>query len=63
MTKQDYEVIAYALRQVIGGNYIDCVDSLVKYLKEDNDKFDIEKFYDACGVQSPMEKSLAELKK
>lgn len=50
MTKKDFKIIAEALRNVVGGNYVEIVDSLVEYLSADNPRFDKDKFYNACGI-------------
>lgn len=50
MTKKDYELIARALRREIGSGYVAIVESLAHELWLDNERFNKEKFEDACGL-------------
>lgn len=50
MTKKDYVILAEALRQNIGGGYVEIVDAIADALYRDNEKFDYDRFYDACGI-------------
>ena len=54
MTRKDYEKIAQVMNGVLMDNaepfqWMGTVNSLSYMLKEDNEKFDINKFRDACG--------------
>jgi hypothetical protein len=54
MTRKDYEKIAQVMNGVLMDNaepfqWMGTVNSLAHMLKEDNEKFDINKFRDACG--------------
>jgi len=47
MTKKTYIIVAAAIKEH-GCNAV-LLDALVAAFKKDNDRFDIDKFYEACG--------------
>lgn len=61
MTKKDYELIAYALKnsylgtliypKSLQGFYEVLVERLCDSLKEENPRFDVKKFWEACGLE------------
>lgn len=60
MTKKDYELIAEALKDgasydlskniIVDGNYYAIVEAMSKRLYAENKKFDIQRFFTACGI-------------
>ncbi len=61
MTRKDYILLAKVIRGLVGDGALaldderDCrslVDAFVTALKAENDRFDTQKFYKACGVET-----------
>ena len=54
MSKRHYEKIAKEIRTVAShiqnGRYLDLIDRLCVIFEEDNDRFDSDKFKEACGI-------------
>ena len=57
MTRKDYQVIAQAIKDTRENYYAEnlaiahVVGVLASRLKEDNPRFDVYKFVDACGIK------------
>ena len=53
MSKKHYEKIAKAIKTMASypnGRYLDLIDQLCVIFEEDNDRFNSDKFKEACGV-------------